>query len=405
MEEFIGAILSFFSIPLLTKKKVSIGVAICTCACILSILSGLGIKVFFDVFIKTMTDPNKIKQYIVIAQIGILGVLLKKYNFINKIINCLTKVIKNKRIILMLIPSLVGLLIVPGGAIISAPFVDRIGDESKIPKTERAIINLIYRHISMNIMPYSTGLLIVTLLVPQISIYSLIGLNSIFVIIYCLVGYFIYIRKIENVKVDSNESSISDLINLLKYTSPIYIAVVLNILFDVEFHIGLLVNFIAVYLLNPTKEFVKDIAGAFNIKVLLSIIGVYMIQELIGKMEYLNHYLLQLFSNTNTTMVGIIVISVFFGLTTGFQPTALGVILPILGTLRITNNLLLLYSHFAFVWSFLGYFFSPLHLCQLFTCEFLDVKTSELYRDYSKFFVLLIATQVVSYFILNAIIR
>ena len=405
MREFIAVLVSFTSIPLLTRRKVSIGFAIWICALILTIISGLGIFTFFEVLIQTLTDLNRIKQYIIIIQIGILGVLLKKYNFIDEIVDSLMKVVKNIRIILMFIPLLIGLLVVPGGAIISAPFIDKLGEDYSIPKTNRGIINLVYRHIPMHIMPYSNGLLITALLVPQVSIYSVIGFNLIFVTIYMILGYFFYIRKIEKTKIESTEPILPNLIKLLKYTSPIYLAVILNLLFGIPFYIGLLGNFAAVYILNPSKEFFKDIANGFNLKVLLSIIGVYLIQNTMTRMDYLNDFLLQIFSNTNTIMIGIIVTSLFFGITTGLSYSSLGVVLPILTQLSISHNQLILFTHFAFAWGFVGYFFSPLHLCQLFTCEYLGIKTSDLYRGYSKFIISLFIALIVLYFVLTNFIK
>ncbi|NLY46457.1 MAG: DUF401 family protein [Tissierella sp.] len=404
MGEFVAVLISFASIPLLTRKKVSIGTAIWICAFILTIISGLGIFTFFEVMLQTITDINRIKQYIIIIQIGILGVLLKKYNFIDEIVDSLMKVVKNIRVILMFIPLLIGLLVVPGGAIISAPFIDKIGEDYNIPKTNRGVINLIYRHISMHIMPYSNGLLIVALLVPQISIYSVIRLNLIFVTIYCILGYFLYIRKVEKTKIESTEPVLPNFIRLLKYTSPIYIAVFLNLLFGLPFYIGLLANFVAVYILNPSKEFLKDIVDGFNPKVLLSIVGVYLIQNTINRMDYLNSFLLQIFSNNDTIMIGIIVSSLFFGITTGLSYSSLGVILPILTQLSISHNQLILFTHFAFAWGFIGYFFSPLHLCQLFTCEYLGIKTSDLYKEYSRFIVYLFLTLIALYFVLTYLI-
>ncbi len=408
MREFLAVLISFSSIPLLTKKKLSIGSAIWVCAFILTIVSGLGIVSFFDVIIQTLTDISRIKQYVIIIQIGIIGVLLKKYNFIDEIVDSLAKVLKNVRIIIMFIPALIGLLVVPGGAIISAPFVDRIGEENNVPKTRRGVINLIYRHISMHVMPYSNGLLITALLVPQVSIYKVIGFNLIFVAIYSILGYYLYVRKIDidKVAIESNdEPMLPNLIKLLKYTSPIYIAVILNLFFKLPFHIGLLANLAAIYLLNPTKEFLKDIIEAFNLKVLLSIVGVYLIQNTISRMDYLNNFLLQIFSNTDTLILGIITTSLFFGITTGLSYSSLGVILPILTQLPLSNNRLILFTHFAFVWGFVGYFFSPLHLCQLFTCDYLGIKTSDLYKDYSKFILGLVIALIVLYFALTSIIK
>ena len=405
MREFLAVLLSFSTIPILTKKKVSIGTAIWVCAFILCIFSGLGIFIFFEATFQTLTDIDKVLQYIVIIQIGILGVLLKEYNFIDEIIDSLTKVAKNVRIILMFIPALIGFLVVPGGAMISVPFIDKIGDDYNIPKTNRAIINLIYRHIPMLIMPYANGLLITALLVPQISIYSVIGINLIFCIIYALLGYVFYIRKIEKVKIESSEPVLPSLIKLLKYTSPIYIAVILNLLFGIPFYLGLIANFIAVYILHPSKDFLKDIVRSINVKILLSTLGVYLIQNIIGRMDYINSYLIQIFGNSDTIMIGIIITTLFFGVTTGLSYTSYGVVLPILTQLSLSHNQLILFTHFTVIWGFLGYIFSPLHLCQLFTCEFLKIKTSDLYKEYRRFIVALFVVSIIAYFVLTFIIR
>ena len=405
MREFAAVVLSFLTIPILTRKKASIDVAIWVCAFVLCIASGLGIITFFESLVETLTDIDKIQQYIVIIEIGILGVLLKQYNFIDEIINSLIKVAKNIRIILMFIPALIGFLVVPGGAIISVPFIDKIGEDYNIPKTNRGIINLIYRHIPMLMMPYSNGLLITALLVQQVSIYRVIGLNLIFILVYALLGYVLYIRKVEKVKIESSEPVLPNLIKLLKYTAPIYLAVILNLFFGIPFHIGLIANFVAVYILNPTKDFLKDIVKALNMKILLSTVGVYLIQIIIERMDYINSYLIQIFSNTDTIMIGIIISSLFFGLTTGLSYSSLGVILPILTQLSFSHTKLMLFTHFAFIWGFLGYIFSPLHLCQLFTCEFLNIKTSDLYYEYRKFIVALFTASIIFYFVLSFLIK
>ena len=405
MREFIAVLLSFLSIPILIRKKASIDAAIWVCAFVLCIASGLGSLTFFEALVQTLTDIDKIQQYVIIIQIGILGVLLKQYNFIDEIIDSLSKVAKNIRIILMFIPLLIGFLVVPGGAIISVPFIDKMGEDYNIPKTNRGIINLIYRHIPMLMMPYSNGLLITALLVPQISIYRIIGFNLIFIVIYALLGHVFYIRKVEKVKIESPEPILPNLIRLLKYTSPIYIAVILNLFFGIPFYIGLIVNFVAVYILNPTKDFLKDIVNALNMKILLSTLGVYLIQNIIGRMDYINNYLIQIFGNTDTIMIGIVVSSLFFGVTTGLSYSSLGVILPILTQLPLSHNRLIIFTHFAVIWGFLGYIFSPLHLCQLFTCEYLGIKTLDIYREYRKFIVGLFAASIILFFVLTFLMK
>jgi hypothetical protein len=401
MREFLAVIISFLSIPFLNKKKVPIGLAICICAVLMTFLGGLGLLDFKEVFIDTFFDIAKIQRYIVVVEIGILGVLLSKYKIIDDVIKYIIKVVKSRRIVLMFIPALVGLLSIPGGAIISVPFIDKLGDESNLSSNQKAIINLIYRHIAMHILPYTTGFLVVTSLAPQISVYKLIGLNSIFVILYLVIGYYFYLRKIQNDQTLSEGPILPSLLNLLIYTSPVYLAVLLNLFFQIPFYIGMLVNILVIYLLRPTKSFLMDIVRAFNIRILLALIGVYLIQGVIDKMESITTLLTLIFNNPQTIMYGIIITSFFFGMTTGFQPAALGVVLPILITLPISESRLLFYGHFTFIWSFMGYFFSPLHLCQLFTCEYLKISTIDLYKDYWKFFLSLIAILIINYFVLG----
>ncbi|HRU41086.1 MAG TPA: DUF401 family protein, partial [Candidatus Diapherotrites archaeon] len=398
MREFFAVIVSFLIIPVLSRKKVPIGIAICACAVIMALFGGLGLAEFANVISDTFFNFNKVQQLLVVAEISIIGVLLKKYKIIDEVLDNLSKVIKSERVILMFIPALIGMLSVPGGAIMSAPVVDQLGERSNLSKPHRAIINLVYRHVSMNILPYATGFLIVASISPRISIYKLMGLNSIFVLLYIIAGYYLYIQKVQSSSVSQFSFKWINLFDLFKFTAPIYVAVLLNLLLGVPFYIGMLVNLLIVYLIHPTRMFLLDALRAFSFNVLYALIGVYLIQGIMGRMESLNSFLALILMNPNTIMLGIIAASLFFGITTGFSPTALGIIIPILVTLPLSDNMLLMYCHFTFCWSFVGYFFSPLHLCQLFTCEYLKVGIPDLYKGYWKFFVSLAAVLFVNYY-------
>lgn len=400
MQDFLAVIVSFLVIPVLSKRKIPVGLAICICAFIMALLGGLGLAGFGNAVAATFLNFDKVQQLIVIAEISIIGVLIRKYKIIDKVLEYLSEIVKSRRLILMFIPAITGMLSVPGGAIMSAPLVDQLGEKSNLPKPHRAIINLVFRHVPMFIMPYTTGYLLVLSLAPKVSIYKMIGLNSIFAVIYVIIGYYLYIRKVKEDTESQNSFKWTKLIGLLKYTAPLYVAVLLNLLLGIPFYIGMLVNLLILFLLHPTKMFLMDAVRAFNPNVLYALIGVYFIQGIIGQMESINTFLAFTFGNQNTVMFGIIAISLFLGTTTGFQPSALGVLLPIIVALPLSDNMMLLYCYFTFVWSFMGYFFSPMHLCQLFTCEYMKVRMIDLYKEYWKFFIFLTAVIFANYFVL-----
>ena len=92
----------------------------------------------------------------------------------------------------MIIPAMIGILIIPGGALLSAPFVNNIGEEMKIRPSRRAAINLVFRHLAMFLLPYSTSLLVVSATLPELNIFKLILFNLFFVIAIIILGYFFF---------------------------------------------------------------------------------------------------------------------------------------------------------------------------------------------------------------------
>ncbi|NMD44504.1 MAG: DUF401 family protein, partial [Clostridiales bacterium] len=159
MRQILAVIVGFSIIPILAKKKVPIAYSILISALIMMLIPGLGLDIIGQIFKSTILEAKKIEQYLIVLEIGVLGALLKEYGFIDIIIDKLNKVVANKKLQLMFIPALIGLLMVPGGAIISVPCIDKIGDELDIEKPRRAVINMVYRHISMHFIPYSNSLL------------------------------------------------------------------------------------------------------------------------------------------------------------------------------------------------------------------------------------------------------
>ena len=77
MREFMAVIVSVLFIPVLSKRKIPIGIAICACAVLMAILGGLGFADFGNVLYATFFDLNKVPQLIIIAEISIIGVLTK----------------------------------------------------------------------------------------------------------------------------------------------------------------------------------------------------------------------------------------------------------------------------------------------------------------------------------------
>ncbi|HCO18514.1 MAG TPA: hypothetical protein DIT39_02725, partial [Tissierellales bacterium] len=175
MNQLLIVLASFALIPFLIRKRVKLSNTIFIVTLIISILTGIGIDGLGRTIFGIFTSINSLDTILTVALVGMLGSLMKQYGLLDQIVHTMLQIISNKKIIMMLIPSMIGVLVVPGGAVLSAPFINSLGEEMNITPPKRAAINLIFRHISMFLLPFSTALLFIKASIPEVNIYKVIG--------------------------------------------------------------------------------------------------------------------------------------------------------------------------------------------------------------------------------------
>ena len=98
-------------------------------------------------------------------------------------------------------PGIMGLLPVPGGAFLSAPFVDSIGNDLNMSGDQKTAVNLYFRHFSMFVLPYNTTMLTIASILPAVNIYLVIGLCLPFVAVLLGGAYLFYVKAAPSAKV------------------------------------------------------------------------------------------------------------------------------------------------------------------------------------------------------------
>lgn len=407
MYQLLSVIISFSLIPILIKNKVKLSYTLLITAGVLGILSGIGLNAIVGSVLSLVKDSTSLETILTVFMVAILGGLMKHYGLLDKIVDTMVLVIRNKKNILMMVPALMGLLVIPGGAMLSAPFVNEIGEDLGLKPARRGAVNLIFRHLAMFVLPYSTAILVVLAALPQIDYPRFILYNLIFVAIIVFSGYFIFLRDIKVDKGPPVKNLGTNILKLLLYTSPIYMAVVLNAITGWPFYITLIGSVLIVYLLSHKRDFFKATFNSISWSTLLTIAGVLIIKDIILNM----HGLLNVFNSMfdgSSGFVSILAIffiaSLFFGYITGNIVGGLAIVLPMLSQLDISENMLYIYTFFIYGSSFLGYYFSPLHLCQVFTLEIMGATTGELYFEYKRYAPTVLILFLISIFLLKTVL-
>lgn len=408
MNQLLVTIFSFALIPILIKRKVKLGSAILIVTISIALFSGIGIANLGKTILGVFLNKYSRDTILTVVMVGILGSLLKNFGILNRIVESMLLMIPNKKAVMMLIPSLIGMMSVPGGAVLSAPFINKIGDEMKIIPARRAIINLVYRHISMFLFPFTSSFLFIKAAMPEINLYRLILTNLPFVLGMFLLGYFIFMKnEIDNEK-RKTRVSLKELLNLIIITSPIYMSVIINVLTGLPFFISMLGSIFITYLLSSKKDFFKVAFKSINYNTIFVISSILVLKDIILQLEgmlYIIREALLSVEGVFSVLFIFMAVSLFFGFITGYPTTSLALTLPILSMMNFRSNELYIYLFFVNAVAFMGYFYSPLHLCQVLTLGEMKVSAGNLYKEYKLYFILQMSLAFIITFILLAIVK
>ena len=396
--------LSFVLIPVLSRLKIGLWASLGVTAILMGILNGFGFMQLADMFGSIVTSETSMNALITIALASVMGAMMQEYGILDKGIGGLSSLVSDKRYLVAIVPLLIGCIAVPGGAILSAPFILNLGNELGMKRPLSAACNLVFRHMPMFILPYSASILIAAS-ITELSIMTFIVLNSIFILPVFSFGCFVYLRQIAPMKNEDKLPFAVGMKRLLKYTSPIYVCVIVHIVTGVPFYLAMLSSMLVLFIMSPDKKayprfFLKSIC----LKTVFSAVGVFMIQAVVSNLDELLALFSVMVESGAFMVVALFLAAVFFGFITGFHMASVGFVLPMIMTLDLGHGQLLVLVYFIYSAAYVGYYFSPLHMCQIFTNQYMDVKMKSLYRIYVPFAAFILVWLTVSYLILSLLL-
>ena len=387
MEQLIAVALAVILIPLLLKFKIPVGAALIILGMFAGIVGGLSSmdisSALWDVFLV----PSNLSSVLIVIEIGMLSVLMAHYGILDQMETALREFLPFPKLLMMLFPAVVGALQAPGGAALSAPLVNRLGTEMGLTRGQRANTNVICRHVLMLLAPFSANMIVVQSVAPEVPIMKLALLNLGFVLLSQIAAYYFLLRNGRTVS-EPEVSGKKRLHAFWKFNvtfSPIYLIILLNGLFHVPYTAAILCAIGLVFFLGGREDFPRQVFRSFSWNLAILIVGVYFFQNIVGRMGDLLALFEHLVSAQSELafLVTAAVVGTIFGLATGLMYLPLGVLVPIVANAAYPSEWeMMVRLFYVFLWCFIGYYFSPIHLCQLLTDKEVGCTPGERYRTY-----------------------
>ncbi len=378
-----GIVAAFVVIVLLVQKKVEVGLSLIVGAVIVGLSSGQGVMALFGTAVLSLGTSSSVDLILTLGLISLLGSVMKEGHLLSEMVALLQITLRSTKLTIMLVPSLIGTLTVPGGAIMSAPTVERLGQELELSPARMAAINLLFRHGWYFVYPLIPGFILITSL-TGLPLSHLLLWQLPLTIVSLVAGYFVYLRGIPDKTSAFPSPTLQDFLKLIQYTSPIWVSLALTVAAGLSFPVALFGGLVLALLFGkkPAKEWPQMLYRGLNMPIIAAGVGIVFFQGVIGQVEALPFLIGRLLATGLPVSVLYVVLPFCAGLVSASNASSLGLTLPLLLPAMQATDTVLLGTVVAYTSSFMGYFASPLHLCQVATTTHFKCQVLPLYREY-----------------------
>lgn len=364
----IGLALLAITMRLFKNITLSLVIAILTIGIILFI----PLNIYFSSFCTTITDWEFWKVIITIFSIYLLGETMSKSGDSKRFTSAIKEIFPNPKVSISLMPALIGLLPMPGGAMFSAPMVKDISEDTpNISSKDALATNYWFRHSMEYFWPLYPAIIIVASManvsLRSIVIYMLpVGLAAI------ITGYLLMIRSIPKVKLEK-----SSLLQLAISSWPIIVVIIFVILNQPGWLVVLLTS--VVYLLTKSNK-VGALKGVLNKwKTFILLLAVFYFKAFVESTHVHDFMSEELINWSIPTLLVMMVLPFIMGQMTGITQGAVGLSFPLVMSMASDGSGLSV-AILAYTFAVAGVLLSPVHLCIVLTVNYFRESYSALVK-------------------------
>ena len=397
MLNLIGIIVAFVLIIILIRLKFNFGLSLIIGSLIVGLFSLQEIqlidipKAIIEASIYSFENQEiyteTLELAILMTLIFILAKIMQETGAIVKLIDSLRSFF-SKGGTIGVIPAVYGLMPIPGGALFSAPPIDKEGEKYGLDSCQKNFLNVWFRHIWFPIYPISSAMILLcSERFTNINIYDLVLVDIPVFILMTLIGIFILKKLIiKNNDVEKHQKDYSGLIFLLPPLFPIFVYAILqffNIPQTRTFIIGIIISLIILFFMLkiPKEKYLKILKKSLSYKLALAIFGIMIFRQMIEASGATNIIQEGIASTAIPSILLIILIPFFLGTITGYNLGSVALSYPIVASLQ-GDIPAVSFASIIFISSFVGYLISPIHLCNVVSSEYLKTDTTKMYKFY-----------------------
>ncbi len=405
MKDIIVLFAALATLGILVRLKVNIGISIFASALVVLLSSKAGLLKVPKSLLNTAINKETIYLILIVVTITYFADLLKVSGFLEDMVESFSSFFSVK-IFVPLFAFIIGALPMPGGALVSAPLVEKGSEYSTLNNAEKTVINFWFRHIWEPTSPLYPEMILASSIIG-VSILKIVEIQWIYSLLMFLLGVIFLLPLIKVKRTVKINRSSENLKHVLTSTMPITLVILLILLFKLSVVTSGIIGTGYIVITKRLKP--SHLRKALNSKLLLKLV-VLMYSIMFLKTVVKNTGVISgVYAYMNSIHIPYVIILFLLpfvvSLMSGAASATIGVSYPLLLPLLKTPNLNIVNLLIAFLGGWSALMLTPTHLCLSLSMEYFNAKPERVYKLLIKNVLFLITFSAIYIFVVNLLLK
>jgi hypothetical protein len=372
-------------IIVLVRLKVALSINLIVSAFILAFLFRLPAGEIIDGVRRTFLSLENLKLVIALELVLLFSAVLKENGAMNRAISALSCVMRDARFTVAIIPAIIGLLPVVGGAMLSAPLVAEASDELRLSPERRTFLNFWFRHVWEYTLPTFPAVFL-TAGITGVPIPALVAAGTPLTLAAIAAGV---VFGFKGVRPRGNGGVPGSLREVVKHLAdfawnllPFFLVIVLTVGLDIHLVYPLAMVTTGVILLNrmPPGRLYPVVRKHLSIDLAFLIWGIMLFKEILVATGAMGNIAGDLSGMGIPPLVLVVLLPALIAFITGYTTAFVGLSFPVLVPFIQPGGLGVFYVMLGLASGICAHMLSPMHACLVMTVQYYEAGMGKTYR-------------------------
>ena len=361
------------------KRKIFVGYLLLGAGVITPVIFGYDLTDTFSGVWRTFASVEFWHLFAVLVVVTVLGNLLREVGALDRLAAAAQELAGGRKTATAILPAAVGLMPMPGGAVLSAPLIEEVLKEENRSPQFMSAANYWFRHIMEFFWPLYPGVILAAGIagVPM-RIFSLLGMVMTAAMLF--IGYLFFLRPLTNHQRQAHNLRALGRIGLILW--PLFLAVFLALALRLDMVIALVAALGTMILLQKiaARTVWTVIKGGITIRLFFLVFGILVFKNLLELSGAAAAIPAEVSRLGIPSAVVIFLAAFLTGLLSGMAAAFVGLSFPVLAGFLYYPDVNLSNLFLAYFSGYLGMILSPTHFCLLLTAEHFKAELGGVYK-------------------------